>query len=206
MKKIVIALALVLMILFSGCVSISYDTKVNKSGGIEKYNMTLDTNSYVYSALNSQVSEEDGKSLRDDVISKGGKYKEVWDGNDVKIQISGLPSENASVEKTKDYIIYRDPVGELGSYDDSQEDEEDLLGMNEAMDSAINIHYYLEMPNNIIDSNADYIEGNKAEWHMLNSTSIRDIYAKCETPSLPGIGLFGIVFMILIITILERKK
>lgn len=205
MKKIVIVLTLVLMILFSGCVSISYDTKVNKSGGIEKYNMTLDTNSYVYSALNSQVSEG-GKSLRDDIISKGGEYKEVWDGNDVKIQVSGLPSENASVEKTKDYIIYRDPVGKLGSYDKSEEDEEDLPGVNEAMDSAINIHYYLEMPNNIIDSNADYVQGNKAEWHMLNSTSIRDVYAKCETPSLPGIGLFGTIFMFLMIAILERKK
>lgn len=207
MKKIVIGLALVLMILFSGCVSISYDTKVNKSGGIEKYNMTLDTNSYVYSALNSQILEEDGKSMRDGVISKGGAYKEVWDGDNVKILISGLPSQNASVEKTKDYIIYRDPVGTLGSYDKSEEDEEDLFGMNEAMDSAIKVHYYLEMPNKIIDSNADYIEGNKAEWHMLNSTSIRDVYAKCETPSLlPEMGLFHAVIILLIVAFVVKRK
>lgn len=207
MKKIVLGLALVLMVLFSGCITISYDAKVNKSGGIEKYNMTLDTNSHVYSALNSQFLEEDGKSMRDGVISKGAEYKEVWDGDNVKIQISGLPSQNASVEKTKDYIIYTDPIGELGSYDKSEEDEEDIFGMNEAMDSAIKVHYYLEMPNKIIDSNADYIEGNKAEWHMLNSTSIRDVYAKCETPSLlPGMELFNAVIILLIVVFIVKRK
>jgi hypothetical protein len=207
MKKIVLGLALVLMVLFSGCITISYDAKVNTSGGIEKYNMTLDTNSYVYSALNSQFLEEDGKSMRDGVISKGGEYKEVWDGNNVKIQISGLPSQNASVEKTKDYIIYTDPIGELGSYDKSEEDEDDIFGMNEAMDSAIKVHYYLEMPNKIIDSNADYIEGNKAEWHMLNSTSIRDVYAKCETPSLlPGMELFNSLIILLIVVFIVKRK
>lgn len=207
MKKIVLGLSLVLIVLFSGCVTISYDAKVNKSGGIEKYNTTLDTNSYVYSALNSQFLEEDGKSLRDGVISKGGEYKEVWDGDNVRIQISGLPSQNASVEKTKDYIIYTDPIGDLGSYDKSEKDEEDPLGMNEAMDSAIKIHYYLEMPNGIIDSNADYVEGNKAEWHMLNSTSIRNVYAKCETPSLlPEIGIFNVVMILLTVAFIVKRR
>ncbi len=57
------------------------------------------------------------------------------------------------------------------------------------------------MPNKISDSNADSINDNKAEWHMLNSTSIKDVYAKCEVPSaLPGIGLFSLV-SILIITV-----
>lgn len=207
MKKIVVGLALVLIVLFSGCVTISYDAKVNKSGGIEKYNMTLDTNSYVYSALNSQLLEENGKSIRAGVISKGGEYEEVWDGDNVRIQISGLPSQNASVEKNKDYIVYIDPIGDLGSYDKSEEDEEDIFGMNEAMDSAIKVHYYLEMPNKIIDSNADYIEGNKAEWHMLNSTSIRDVYAKCETPSLlPGMELFNSVFILLVVVFIVKRK
>ncbi|RXA16470.1 hypothetical protein EQO05_13925 [Methanosarcina sp. MSH10X1] len=207
MKKMIIGLVLVLVILFSGCVTMSYDAKVNSSGGIEEYNMTMDTNSYVYSALNSQMLEEDGESLRDGVISNGGEYKEVWDGDKVEVQVSGLTSENASVEKDKDYIVYRDQIGTLGDYDENEEDEEDLFGMNEAMDSAIQIHYYLEMPNEIIDSNADYIEGNKAEWHMLNSTSIRDVYAKCETPSLlPGMGLLNCVIIFLIMAFIVKKK
>ncbi|MGB9941465.1 hypothetical protein [Methanosarcina sp.] len=207
MKKMLTGLVLVLVIFFSGCVSMSYDAKVNSSGGIEEYNMTMDTNSYVYSALNSQMLEEDGESLRDGIISKGGEYNEVWDGDKVKIQISGLSSQNASVEKNKDYIIYRDQIGELSTYDESEEDEEDLLGMNEAMDSAIQVHYYLEMPNEIIESNADHIEGNKAEWHMLNSTSIRDVYAKCETPSLlPGMGLFNTLVTLLIMAFVVKRK
>jgi outer membrane murein-binding lipoprotein Lpp len=205
-KKLVIGLTVVLMVLVSGCVSLSYDAKVNRTGGIEKYNMTIDTNSYVYSALNSKTLEEDGKSIRDSVTSKGGKYKEVWDGNNVKILISGLPSKNASVEKNENYIIYKDPVGVFGS-SGMDKDKEDSSGVNKAMDQAIKIHYYLEMPNKIIDSNADYIEGNKAEWHMLNLTSIKDVYAKCETPSiLPEMGLLNTVFILLIMTLIVKRN
>jgi uncharacterized protein YceK len=205
MKKLVIGLAVVLLILVSGCVSVSYDTKVSRNGIIEKYNMTIDTNSYVYSALNSQILKEGGKSIRDSVTSKGGKYKEVWDGNNVKILISELPSQNASVQKNEDYIIYKDPVGIFGS-SGADKNKEDSSGINEAMDQAIKIHYYLEMPNKIIDSNADYVEGNKAEWHMLNLTSIRDVFAKCETPSiLPEIGLLNTLFIFLTMALIVKR-
>jgi hypothetical protein len=64
------------------------------------------------------------------------------------------------------------------------------------------------MPNKIIDSNADYVEGNKAEWHMLNSSSIRDVYAKCETPSfpLPTVGVFCSFSIILITALILKSK
>lgn len=194
MKKILLLLLVVLMVLFSGCVSLSYDVKVDKNGELEKYNMTINTSSMVYSMLNSVSMEEGGKSLRDTIIAQGGTYEEIWNEDSVQIKTSGIRSDNVTIEKTDDYIIYRD------SFDSSSEDSE------YEFDGAIKYHYYLEMPNKIIESNADSVKGKKAEWHMTNSSSVRDIYAKCETPSLPGIGLFGVVFMILIITILERKK
>ncbi|MCC4772005.1 hypothetical protein FXV91_18100 [Methanosarcina sp. DH2] len=116
--------------------------------------------------------------------------------------MTGLSSEKAYTEISGDYLTYRDPIGDLAS--DYGKDEEDPFGMNEAMDSAIKIHYYLEMPNEIIDSNADFIDGNKAEWHMVNSNSIRDIYAKCEVPLLPGISLFSSLCIFFIATLMKR--
>ncbi|AKB28078.1 hypothetical protein MSSIT_1359 [Methanosarcina siciliae T4/M] len=180
----------------------SFESKVNRDGEIVQYNMIIDTNSFVYGMLNSQDSE-DGESLRESVTSKGGNYKEEWDGDNVRIIITGLSPEKAYTEISGDYLIYKDPIGDLAS--DYENDEEDLFGMNEAMDSAIKIHYYLEMPNEIIDSNADFIDGNKAEWHMVNANSIRDIYAKCEVPLLPGISLFSILCIFFIIATLMKR-
>lgn len=180
----------------------SFESKVNKDGEITQYDMVVDTNSFVYGILNSQDSEN-GESLRENVVSKGGEYKEEWDGDDVRIIITGLSPEDAYTELSGDYLIYKDPIGDLAS--DYETDDEDLFGMNEAMDSAIKIHYYLEMPNEIIDSNADFVEGNKAEWHMVNANSIRDIYAKCEVPLLPGTGLFDSICMLLIIAFITKR-
>ena len=202
MKKIALGLSLVLMVLVSGCITLSVDSKVNKEGEIVQYYMIIDTNSYVYSILNSEASEG-GETFRESIISQGGEYEEVWDGDDVKITIKGLPPENAYTEKSEEYLIYRDPIGDSTS--DYQSGAEDPFGMRNAMDSAIKIHYYLEMPGEIVDSNADFVDGNKAEWHMVTLSSIRDVYAKSEVPSLPGIELFGTIFMLLV-TVLFVKR
>ncbi|AKB24872.1 hypothetical protein MSMTP_1403 [Methanosarcina sp. MTP4] len=203
MKKIALGLSLVLMILVSGCITLSVDSKVNKEGEITQYHMIIDTNSYVYSILNSEASEG-GETLRENVISEGGEYEEIWDGDDVKIIIKGLPPENAYTEKSGEFLIYRDPIGNSAS--DYQNDAEDPFGMRDAMDSAIKIHYYLEMPGEIVDSNADFVDGNKAEWHMVTLSSIRDVHAKSEIPSLPGIELFGAVIMLLLTTLFVRSE
>ncbi|WP_229392252.1 hypothetical protein [Methanosarcina sp. DH2] len=59
----------------SGCINMSFESKVNKNGEIVQYNMIMDTNSFVYGMLNSQASEN-GESLRESVTSQGGDYKE----------------------------------------------------------------------------------------------------------------------------------
>jgi len=202
MKKIVLGLSLVLMILVSGCLTLSVDSKVNKEGEIVQCHMIIDTNSYVYSILNSEASE-DGETLRESIISQGGEYEEVWDGDDVKITIKGLPPENAYTEKSEEYLIYRDSIGDSAS--DYQNGVQAPFRMSEAMDSAMKIHYYLEMPGEIVDSNADFVDGNKAEWHMVTLSSIRDVYAKSEVPSLPGIELFGAVCMLLVTALFVKQ-
>lgn len=38
--------------------------------------------------------------------------------------------------------------------------------------------------------NANAINGNKAEWHMLKVSQMREVYVKRETPFLSGLGVF----------------
>jgi hypothetical protein len=206
LKKLVLGLAVILMILESGCLTMSVDSKVNKNGEIEKYDLTMKTNAAVYSMLNTMSQEEEGKSLKESMSSQGAEYKEVWDGNNVTMTIKGSIPKNVSVEKNGNFIVYRDKFENLAN--NKRDNEEDAFGVNKAMDSAIQVHYYLEMPNKIIDSNADYVEGNKAEWHMLNSSSMRDVYAKCEIPSfpLPAVGVFSSLSIILITALVRKSK
>lgn len=203
MKKIGLYLLLIVAILVSGCITLSIDSKVNSKGELVKYNVLIDTNSYVYNLLDSSSYEESGKSLRDDIVSQGFQYNEVWDGDDVRITINGSSSGTAYVEKVDKYLMYRDNITTPSP--DYQMDD-DLVGLGDAMDSAVTIHYYLEMPNEIIDSNADAVDGKKAEWHMLKTSQMREVYAKCETPLLPGMGICGTLSMLLIAFFVIKKE
>lgn len=139
--------------------------------------------------------------------SQNADYKEVWNKGNVTMIIKGAKPTNVSVVKNENFITYKEKFDQFADKDKGKS-QEDVFGIDKAMDSAIQIHYYLEMPNKIIDSNADSVNNNKAEWHMLNSTMIRDVYAKCETPSsLPGAGVFSSVSILLITAlILKRGK
>ncbi len=71
------------------------------------------------------------------------------------------------------------------------------------LSSMIKVNYYLEMPGKIVDSNADKVKGNKAEWHF--STRKTPIYAKCEILKSPGFEVFGAILAIALIAILKKK-
>lgn len=181
MKKIAIAVALVLVIIASGCVSLTYDVKVDKNGEFDKFDTTMNTSTTVYSLLNENIMEEKGKSLRQYVVDKGGKFSEVRNGDTVEVKISGVPDENVTVEQVDGYMVYN---VDIDSYE---------------------THYYLEMPGKIIESNADVVNGNKAEWHILDG-STRNVYAKSEIPTIPELGFFGTTIILLIAVFGVRKR
>ncbi len=64
MKKIILALSVVLIVLFSGCISVSHDVKVSRTGELEKYDTTINTSSMVYSMLNSMSLENNVNIIR----------------------------------------------------------------------------------------------------------------------------------------------
>ncbi len=181
MKKIAIAVALILVVIASGCVSLTYDVKVDKKGEFDKFDTTMRTSTTVYSLINEQIKEDKGKSLRQYVQEKGGKFSEVRNGDDVEVKISGVYDEGVTVEQVDGYMVY-----------------------NADVDPA-EIDYYLEMPGKIIESNADVVNGKKAEWHMTEG-STRNIYAKSEIPTVPGFGFFSTIIMLLIVVFGVRKR
>lgn len=165
MKKIVIGIALILMVLMSGCISLTTHVKINDKGEIEEYIRSMNTSSQIYGMINQQSINEDGILLKERVTSQGGTYREIRDGDSVQIIITGLIGENATInfgDDNKTYI-FRDIVVS----DKEKEPEEDNPFFDEE-EMSIKYHYYLEMPSNIIESNADTVSGNKAEWHMTN--------------------------------------
>jgi hypothetical protein len=150
--------------------------------------MIIETSSYVYSLMNDEVQ------IRELVASEGGEYSEVWDGDEVQMIISGLTPPNIYTETDGEYLTFRHTIT------DNFTTEYSDLGA-----SAIDVHYYLEMPGEIVESNANVVDGNKAEWHMVGNTQPEDIYAKCELPSMPGFGILSSVLAILAIAFFFRK-
>ena len=82
----------------------------------------------------------------------------------------------------------------LGNESDEFIDDSDWLGneaddLGDALLSGVSLHYYLEMPGKIVDTNANTVNGNKAEWHLTGTDVFTtEIYAKSEVPALalPG--------------------
>jgi len=79
------------------------------------------------------------------------------------------------------------------------------------MISALPVHYYLEMPGKIVESNANTITDNKAEWHLsgLDAFSTK-IYARSEVPLLPSIpgfaGTSAILGVLAVAAIVLRRR
>ncbi|MBN2109617.1 MAG: hypothetical protein JW705_00820 [Methanosarcinaceae archaeon] len=176
------------------------DTKVDGSGNLENYRLVLSTNSYMYGLLNSELGD-DGMTLRERVESEGGTYSEEWDGEEVDIIIEDISSESIDIQVEDGYIIFRDEMTDFSGQASDLEDNE-FSGM---ADGAIKVHYYLEMPGKIVDSNANTVDGNKAEWHMLDMSSAKAVYAKSEKPMLPGFGIAGTLLSLLVTLYLIRR-
>lgn len=214
MRKLLIGIAILAIMFVSGCLTETTDVKIDGNGEVEQYNVKLETNSDVYGMINSLL-EENGTSLQEVMESQGCTYKEVWDKGNVTIITSGLPKENnVTVTKTDEYIIYEEDIAgdEEDMAVDEEEmavDEEEMAGDEEEMagDGFLVKHYYLEMPTDIIESNADVVNGNKAEWHMKEN-KIRNIYAKSKVPTfsatLSGFEILGAVLILLIVRKLKR--
>jgi 3D (Asp-Asp-Asp) domain-containing protein len=233
MKKITLFLCAIVLIfvLISGCINLKMTetVKVNKNAEITNMNFAMKMDRATYNLLKSSADSQGQTSVKEMISANLSKslgtentvYNEVWDNENDKVTISVerkdthvAPADSKIIiQKINNQIIYEDttfysekkPKETSPYFNDTQMEQ-----MTNMMMSGISIDYYLEMPGNIVDSNAGNITGNKAEWHFSGADASKTkIYAKSDIPMLPGFtGLFAILALTIIIGyfgIIKRK-
>ena len=237
LKKSSVFLCIVLLIIVfsAGCIKMgfTYDTKVNKDANLAHAKISLTTDNAGYSMLKSSAKSDGYSSIKEmlmkNLTKSMGKdnilYTENWDKDRTKITISFertdtfTPSADSQIkiQKVDNTIVYQDDafynpsVTKSSSKDESNPyfTKEQAESMANYMLSGITLDYYLEMPGKIVDSNAETIKDNKAEWHATGTDVFNTkIYAKSEVPLLPGFtSIFAIIaFAMLVVYIGITKK
>jgi len=172
---------------------------VGKDGVIERYRVEMTINSLFYTGLKEYAKSQGYSSVKDYMIANFSKmlkgeisYDERWEKDQVTIIVeakNAIPQPNSRIKISKEgnYLIFRDL-----SFKSNESSN-----MSKAFLGTLRLDYYLEMPGKIVDSNANVVRENKAEWHLTGTDALNtEIYAKSEVPSIPGmelaIGILGL--------------
>jgi hypothetical protein len=207
MRKPVTIIALLAILsaaaLVSGCLGVTMSTTVNGNGKITEVSTELNMSQTNYDLFASLVQmSSPGTDMETYFIenyskSYGGPgttvdYSERRSNGYVYIKLDARGPDvrpeadsNITVTKEGDYWVYRYLLAGSESMAGVPSDVDSL---GDALDNAITMDFYLTMPGKIVDSNADKINGNKAEWHRNLKTmrNVSSIYAKSEVAKSPG--------------------
>jgi len=213
MKKyifvILAGIAIVGSALISGCLSVSMYATVQKDGNLSDMKMVINTTSSVYSYISGSAKEGGYSNVKDYILTNLSKtykgsitkedYDEQWNGDRVTMTMtmtgSFKPDQTGgmSMYKDGDYMIFKyvssstptpTPTPDQSNYAFNSSSMSELSDM---ILSGITLDFYLTMPGKILDSNANVVKDNKAEWHLSGKDlSTMNMYAKSEVPSAPG--------------------
>lgn len=209
-------LAVLALVLLSGCATINVHATVTADGTIEEYRFQINTSSTVYGFLNEAAKDEGYDSLREQLLADIDEnatgevtYDEEFDGDDVSITVTILefepPADSSfSITEEDGMLVYEDLTFANETTQMTEEQRSFLSGLV--------VHYYLEMPGDITDSNADEVNGNIAEWHETGADALVNnrIYAKSEIPgplsvNMPGFGFVIAITALLLTGLLARR-
>lgn len=184
-------------------------TTVDKNGDISDMKTEINTTSTVYGLLQTSAQEQGYATVKEYMLANVSKeygassgntfeYNEEWSGENVKMTLTakGSFSQDADspmkIHKEGSYMIFEymamasptpTPTPTKSPYG-SYYNDTDLGGLSDAMLNGITFNFYLEMPGKIVDSNANQVNGNKAEWHLTGKTmTSMNLYAKSEVPA-----------------------
>jgi len=201
LKSGIIIVILIFFVIIAGCATISIFVKVEPDTTISNYKVNIETTSMVYSLMIGGIKSNFDSNLFN--------LEEKWTGDKVtiiitsKVPLQSLDPINWTIKKVNNHMIYEDK--RFSSFPTS--DEENVY--SSAMMNSFSVHYYLEMPGKITNSNADKIDNNKAEWHLQgNEISNTKIYAESELPafSIPGFEVLITIVGLCIASIVIFKK
>lgn len=190
-----IAGALALLLLLGGCAQIAVHSTVNPSGEVEEYRINVTMTRQAYGFLDNAAEDEGYENVRSYLLSDVNEsveekmnYEQEFDGDTVYIsmrldEFEPHNSDAISVSTEDGQLVYEDTIfyNETATESDSNSDSE----LAESIMSGLAVDYYLTMPGEITDTNADAVDGNTAEWHESGSDAFTDtrIYARSEKPT-----------------------
>ena len=207
-QRLLLAVFVGILVLASGCVDMAFTTSVNSAGDVDKFQIQLNMTTAMYAMLDGMATQSGSLSFKDAMqhprnatgTTQGFDVQEVWDKESGRVKVTLTARDLAALEETNylsvnrdgDYLIFRHDLS--SSTAPTQQSFENPFA-NE-MESMFTVSYYLTMPGEIVDSNADSVRGNQAEWHRT-TTKMPSIYAKSKVSVLPsllfiGLGAMGI--------------
>ncbi|AKU09899.1 hypothetical protein [Haloferax gibbonsii] len=212
--KLAIAGALALLILLGGCAQIAVHSTVNSSGEVEEYQINVTMTRQAYGFLDNAAEEEGYENVRSYLLSDVNEsveekmnYEQEFDGDTVYIsmQLEEVKPHNSdviSVTTEDGQLVYEDTTFYNETATDTGSDPDSELA--ESIMSGLAVDYYLTMPGEITDTNADAVDGNTAEWHESGPDSFTDtrIYARSEKPTSIVNNGFGSVIAVLALALL----
>lgn len=199
-RKLVAAIAVVMLASLSGCATISVTADVGDANTLDRYEMNISTSTTVYGLLNEAAKEDGYDDLEDqikderDIPDENFEYNEEIDGNDAKINIelTDVPTSEMdaiSIEEEDGQLVYEDTtfVNESAQAEDTSETGEEMM-------SGFVLEYTVNMPGEITSSNADEVDGNTASWtrtggEAFTNTSVRATSEQPIVGSVPGFGI-----------------
>ena len=209
-RRLFLGAIIIILILTSGCLDMAVTTSVDPAGDIEKYQISLTMTSAVYSMMDEAAKQTGHSSFKDSILHPGTTttglnteldYEERWSKEDNRVTVTLTakhPNEvksgnGISVERSGEYLIFRqDMSSQTPSTGSSSKSP-----YTDQFEKMFSVSYYLTMPGEIIESNADTINGNTAEWHRT-TTKMPSVYAKSKISLLPIYTLIGIGALVLV--------
>jgi len=231
--RIVIFFCIVLIVfsLFAGCIKIgiSEDTKVDKDGNIDHAKISYTTDKAGYGLLKTQAKSAGFTTVKDLFTKNISKslgsdiaYTETWNSDKSSVTISlerfgpFTPTSDSkmSIQNIDGNLVYKDDTyynpsatGSSSTKTTSGLSAAQTKKLADMMLSGITLDYSVEMPGNIIDSNADTVTDNKAEWHAAGADVFNTkIYAKSEVPLLPGFEALIAVVGLITVCLVRKKR
>lgn len=197
-KKTATLLALGALMLLSGCASMTVHSTVQSDGTIEEYRIEINTTRQAYGYIEQAAENQGYNNVREYILSDVNEsrmeditYDEEFSSDQVHITFAMEnfnPGKGSSISITKEdgNLIYHDTTFLNESYQPSSESNPFTAG--------ISVDYYLTMPGEIVDTNADSVDGDTAEWHESGEEAYQnlDIRATSETGTIVGVSGFGV--------------
>lgn len=209
---------MIFFISISGCISYEVHNKVKADGSIYPCTISITTNQYVYGLWVANAQKEGYSSIKEQINSQNNNvfsYNEKWDGDSVTISLEALQpvisldQSILNIQKEGEFLVVRDNRLMNDEYNDDYNSEDNPY--TEAFLSGMSGHYYLEMPGDIVESNANVVDKNKAEWHLTGMDIFTtSFYAKSKLPT--GIEKYWpilvliVLFIVIIFGLKNRKK